>query len=544
MDSKSDLSDKRDENTSGAADGSAAAAVTLSPLDSQSSPTASIERSKRLGSGLLWGQAGRVLDIGLATVFSLLVIRALGPAQYAIWAVAWSIIGTVTLLTSLGYTEMLQRFVPAMASIDRERAHGFARTLLVERVIISLLAAFVVVIARAPIVAWMKVSGLAGAIWISAGLLALQGVCDLLSGYYSASLRMRAHTIVRVSGHALAIVTTVVLFAATGVHTWVPLVAMAASLVLSLVLYLRGATAVLRAPSRVERYGQQRKYGAVVWLSSVATYGLSNHLGVLMIASLLADAVQTSYYNVVAVFLSRLQSTLTGWSVVIIPHAAEVRARGGLGALAPAYGAFTRLSVMTLTPAFVFAAVWAAPVIGSVLGTEYLPAANLLTLSASFGIASSLLGAHVRLPLLYVADRQRALLGLRIGAGLLNIAANALLIPRYGATGAVLSSGISNVATHLAEFGLFHRTVSSRYPVVFVVRIAASCALAAGVSRLVTWPGLGGLLAGLAVFMVVLVLCLVVQRPLASAEYDAFVQVVPKSRGILRWFTRKDASDT
>ncbi|MHB1319671.1 MAG: lipopolysaccharide biosynthesis protein, partial [Anaerolineae bacterium] len=420
---------------------------------------------------------------------------------------------------------------------------GFAHRLLIERAAISLLAAVMVTLARAPIVAWMSVPGLAGAIGITAGLIVLQGVCDLLSGYYSASLRMREHTIVRVSGQLFAIVTTIGLFAATGVHTWAPMVAMGASYVLSLVLYLRGARAVLQAPTRLSHSGEQRKYGAIVWLSSLATFGLSNHLGVLMIASLLTDAAQTSYYNVVAVFLGRLQLTLTGWSVVIIPHAAEARARGGLGALAPAYAAFIRLNVMALTPAFVFAAVWAAPVIGSVLGNEYLPAADLLALGACFGTISSLLGANVRLPLLYVADRQRALLGLRIGAGLLNIAANALLIPRFGAAGAVISSGVSNVATHLAEFGLFHRTVTARYPFVFVIRVAASCALAAGVSRLVTWPGLAGLLAGLALYLAVLALCLVVQRPLTRAEYSAFVQVVPRSRHILRWFTRVDAND-
>lgn len=532
----------RSENNDGlAADGPNVPVAEVEPFgpeDGDPKPVRTSEGARRLGNGLLWGQAGRVLDIGLATVFSLLVIRALGPEQYAVWAVAWSIIGTVTLLTSLGYSEMLQRFVPAMASIDRDRATGFARRLLIERAIISLLAACAVTLARAPIIAWMSVPGLTGVIGITAGLIVLQGICDLLSGYYSASLRMREHTLVRVSGQVFAIITTIGLFAASGLHTWAPMVAMAASFVLSLFLYLRGAKAVLRAPSRQWRSCEQRKYGAIVWLSSVATYGLSNHLGVLMIASLLADAAQTSYYNVVAVFLGRLQSILTGWGVVIVPHAAEARARGGLDALAPSYGAFIRLNVMTLTPAFVFAAVWAAPVIGSVLGAEYLPAADLLALSASFGIVSSLLGANVRLPLLYVADRQRALLGLRIGAGLLNIAANALLIPRFGAMGAVVSSGMSNVATHIAEFGLFHRTVKARYPLAYVIRVAASCALAAGISRLVTWPGLAGLLSGLALYLAVLALCLVVLRPLTRAEYSAFVEIVPRSRRILRWFTR------
>ncbi len=505
---------------------------------SSAQPTSRTD-ARRLSSGLLWGQTGRMLDVALATVFSLVVIRSLSPDQYAVWSVAWSIIGTATLLTALGYSEMLQRFLPALSAVDPGRANLFARRLFLERIGLSLGVALILGLLRETIAAQVNVIGFGSVMWLTALLTALQGICDLLSGYYSASLRMREHTVVRVSGHALAIAVAFVLFATVGVRIWEPMTAMVASSVLSMGLYLRGARSALNGPILRQSFRQERGYGTLVWLSNVVTFGLSNHLSVLMIASLLSDAVQTSYFNVASVLLSRLQQILTGWNVVVTPHAAEARARGGLPQLATLSRLYVQLNIIALTPAFAFAAAWSAPLIETALGRDYAPAASLMTAGACFGLVSTIMGAAVRLPLLRVCDRQQSLLVLRVCAGLLNIGANAVLIPRMGAMGAIVASGISNITLHGAELILFHVTVRAPYPVAFAARVAAACGVAAGVSRMVPWSGLAGLLAGTVLYALVLLLALRVQRPLARSDFDAMVRIVPRSRGLLQLFTRR-----
>src|SRR5512142_98552 len=96
------------------------------------------ERARRIGGGLLWSQVGRVFDIGLGLLFSVLVIRLLGPEDYAVYAVAWSIVNVAALLASFGYGEVLTRFLPEFQLRDQGQGVALVRRLMVERLLVSL----------------------------------------------------------------------------------------------------------------------------------------------------------------------------------------------------------------------------------------------------------------------------------------------------------------------------------------------------------------------------------------------------------------------
>jgi O-antigen/teichoic acid export membrane protein len=98
--------------------------------------------------------------------------------------------------------------------------------------------------------------------------------------------------------------------------------------------------------------------------------------------------------------------------------------------------------------------------------------------------------------LLYAANRERTVLWLQAASLALNIGLNALLIPRWGAFGALWAS----VASETFIVGVFHWKVSAMIPAPYGPKalrlaIAASGALAIGLwtRGLTAWPTAGAL---------------------------------------------------
>ncbi|MGB8643944.1 MAG: flippase [Anaerolineae bacterium] len=493
-------------------------------------------RARRIGGSLLWSQVGRFLDIGLGLLFSILVVRVLGPDDYAVYAVAWSIVNVAALVASLGYGELIPRFVPELAHAQGAVA-TLMRRLLIERFLIGLLLAGVVWAGVSPLALWTHTPPLAQVIALVGALAAVQGLWELLVAFYTATLRMRDQAGVRVLAQVTSVALAVLLFWRFGVHVWIPLVAQLASYLVSSVIYFAGARPALMAKGGPLALGAMRRFGGYVWLTNLATFGLASQIDVLLIAALLSDSTQVSYYNVAVLLSGRLYTLLMGWTAVLVPSAAESRAAEGTRGLARSFDLYMKLNLAVLVPPLLFVAGWSGPLITLFFGKAYGPAALPLQVFAAFGCVSALAGANICHPLLYVADRQRALLWLRIVAGALNVALDLLLIPPFGAVGAVLGTSISNLAAHLVELGMLRQMIGKSYPSAVALKLLLGGMLALLPSFWLPdfdWLTLviGGLLFASIFFIAIRVL-----RPLSGEDYATLERVMPRVKPIVRWFT-------
>ena len=499
-------------------------------------------RARRIGGSLLWSQLGRIADVGLSLAFSVLVVRVLGPLDYATYAVVWSVISVASLVASLGYGEALARYLPQRYLTDGGAAAALARRLLGERTLLSLAAAVVVWLAVAPIAAWTHTPSLRPVIGLVAALIVGQGLWDLLAAYFVSVLRMRDHAVIRGIGQLVSVGLALGLFARLGISVWAPLAAVLASYLTSSLLYAWSARQTLTAPGRPVDLAAARRFGGYVWLTNLATFGLASQIDVLLIAALLTDATQISFYNVAALLLGRLYVILTGWGAVVLPAASEAYSREGDAGLARSFNLYTKVNLLALLPAFAFVIAWSRPLIVAFFDTGFAPAAPLLALFALFGMASALLGANVCHPLLYVANRQRALLFLRIAAGALNVVLDLLLIPPLGAAGAVIGTSISNLATHLAEFILLRRTVGAPYPVTVAGKVLIASLLAALPALLLPHDSWLSLITGGLTFAAIFALAAWRLRPLSAEDFAVVANTMPRLRPFLRWLALSGGS--
>ena len=492
---------------------------------------------RRITSGLIWGQLGRVLEIGLGLVFSIVVVRSLGPRDYGGYSVVWSIIGVATLAASLGFGEILLRYLPELNLKNENAAASLARRLFSERLLVSTIIALLVWLAAEPISNWTQTPELHSLIVLVGLLIIAQGIWELLSAYFNATLRMRAYTLVRFLGQALSLGVVLTLFQIVPGNIWVPLFAMLAGNMLSSALYWLGASKSRRLSDNKIDLGPIRRFGTTIWFTNIATFGLANQIDILLIAALLTDKNQAGFYNVSALLLGRVYLVLSGWTTILMPAAAEARAYDPQTGLSRSFNAFMKLNLVILLPAFIFVAAWSKPLITALFEDAFAPAAPLLTLYTLFTIASTLVGANICHRLLYIADRQKLLLGLRIAAGVLNIMLNLLLIPRLGAAGAVLGTGISNLAAHVTELALFQRVVSAPYPAGVATKVILASLLASLPRLLLPDAGWASLTASAILFAAIFAFLFLVLRPFSQADYSMIAGSFPRLGPFVRWFS-------
>lgn len=473
----------------------------------------------------------------LGLLFAILVVRVLGPQDYAIYAVAWSIIGVAALVASLGYSETLTRYLPTFALQSTASAATLIRRLLAERTLVGLLIALAVWIGIDQIAAWTHTPALKQIIDLIGLLIVTQGIWDLLVSYYMATLRMRNHAAVRTVGQVVSLLFALTLFAFWGVQIWVPFIAVLASYLISIVLYLLGARNQLTVPGEPVALNMARRFGGYVWLTNLATFGLASQIDVLLIAVLLQDSSQVSFYNVAVLLLARLYSVLTGWTATLMPAAAEAHTLRGDNGLVRSFDLYMKVNLTILVPSFIFVAAFAHPIIVMFFGNAFAPAGFLLWVYALFSLGSTFAGANVCHPILYVANRQRTLLGLRLAAGALNIALDVLLIPPLGAVGAVIATSVSNLTTHSIELTLLHQATQAPYPVAVAAKLLGASLLAAIPAFFLPNTGLVALAGGAVLFGVIFAIAIWRMHPLAANDYAALTTALPSLRPLLRWFT-------
>lgn len=497
-------------------------------------PHAQRTQAQRVGGGAVWGQAGRLFENGLSLLFSVLVVRVLGPERYGIYAVGLSVVGVALLMVSLGYNETLSRYLPTYRARFAEQAPTFVRKLLRNRLLAGGAVAVLIWVLRDPIAAWTSTAQLAPLLWLLAILLLGQNFWDFFSAYFAADLHIRNFALVRMLGQITSLSLAAILFLLYGPHIWIPIVAMLGNYAVGTGAFVWQARQDLRTAGTDVDLSAPYSFSRYVWLTNLATFGLANQVDILLIASLMTDAAQAGFYSVAATLMGRLYSLLSGWTVVVMPAATERKEAEGIAGLARSFNIYMKINLLLMVAPFVLTAALAQPIVTTLFDLSYLPAAPLLATYALLSTVSVMLGTNICYPILYVADRQRLLLGLRIGAGLLNILLNLLLIPRFGAAGAIWATGLSNLTAHTLEFVFLRRLIGGGYPFWVALKIVGAALVAALPIVLLPEMGWVTLFAGSALFALIFWILARWWRPFSVEEIEMIINLTPRLRPVLR----------
>lgn len=494
---------------------------------------------QRVFSGMFWGQVGKILEVILGFAFTVVMGRYLGPSGYGIYTLIMSMVGLVIVISSFGFGEALGRFVPKVsADGSKEEVSFLFKNLLKKRIIIVLYLSTAIILFREAMAKIFAIPALSRYLVFVALLIFSQGITDLLASFFTALLKIKVLTTVRIFIQTTSLILTVILFKLIGPTV---LVALSISVICSLLgvgFYLLQARIYLfKISVKSISLGYIYRFGLIVWLTGLATFALANHIDKILIGYLLRDTAQIGYYSIAATVLVGLHGLLTsGWGITILPALSEAQAKHGLAGMTQVLDIYFKLLILVMLPSVIFLLRYADTFILSLFGNLYSRSVPLLRTYILFNILGILsIGGITGFPL-YVIGKEKLVLKLCVLSGALNIILDFLFIPLYGALGAIIATGISIAIFSLSELIFTFKYVPIRYPYRFIGKVffvGVLCILSLSFLKVQNFWSLSAV--GL-LYVFLLAVSLYFLKPLEPKDKELLVNLNPRLSSVVRYF--------
>lgn len=483
--------------------------------------------ARRAGTGMAWGQFGKLVEVALTMVVAIVVVRALEPKGFGTYALLTNLAGAASVFIPVVGTEALGAVLPRFPA--REQRVWLVALITALRLAVILLVGVVVMSA------WNAVGHAFGLGHVSLRVLAVgllywiaQDVLNTVAGLYLSELHLRPVAIWRAAGQAVALVGVSVAALTDRATVGVVLIIVTTG-------YAVAATGLIRAlvqtgATRVPREQVRFVLGFTrhVWIIGVVSFALATQVDVILIGAFTHVAAEVAYYVAAVGVIGRAQLVFVGgWASLIVPTLGAAFQSGGKAALARAARLFGELLLLVLLPLNALVLATAHPLVRVLFGDSYNRAADLLVVyTAAILIATPAIGAAA-VSALWALDRQRLLARVRVVFAAVNIVLAVVLIPRYGAMGAVIATGTASIITSAVELAIALRTGALAYPYAVLLRCAPAAAIAGVVAWLVPDDGLAlvlALIGGLGAYVV----GLLVLRPLTVEHLELLGRISPR----------------
>lgn len=409
--------------------------------------------------GATVAMALRVVGAGLAFLFNVALGRLVGAHGAGLYYLALTAASVAAIVGRLGLENAMLRFAAAAhAQGDRRALAGVQRLGLRVALGASALTTLAVLLAAR----WLSRTVFSEpALVLPLALMAIAVVPTSLLTLYGELLRalgkVRDYVLVQsVLGPGLGLVLLLVLAPALGATGAVLAHVAAAALVTGVAAALwRRATPGLREVAPAFDLGRLLRTSLpLLWIAAMAF--IMGWTDTVMLG-IWEDARTVGIYGA-ATRASMLTSfILVGVNAVAAPKFAALYAQGERGALDRLARNATKLMAVAAAPFLVLFLV-APGLVLRLFGPEFPAGAAALAILAVgqfVNVASGSVGY-----LLVMTGHEKAMRNDIIGTAALNVALNALLIPRYGMTGAAVATALSLAVLNLVAVALVHARLS------------------------------------------------------------------------------------
>jgi O-antigen/teichoic acid export membrane protein len=507
--------------------------------------------SARFSRGFLWGHAGKLGIWAFTLLTSVLIANGFGPQIYGLWTASFSLGATAMLFLSLGLERTISVYLPRYAG-DPSRAGPLVRSLLGLRVLAAFAAVAFFTIFRTHLVHWFGLAeDQAVFTWLGGVSVALANVSVLWKQIFDAQIKNRISATVEIVGKIIYLATAAVIVFSVRSRSGAPptlaqlhtaLIALywctIAIFALTILLYTRLGWPLLNAVGPAPEFGPIMRFSFVSWVILFVNYFLGKHADILLITKITGRLEETSYYNVAFGLLTTLGLALgAGFSEIGVPILSEVRTQKGEEKMAETWQMMFKGILILCFTGVVFVTAHSQEIVDAIYSSAYRPVGRLLFFYSAFYCVIYLMGGGLNTSILYVLNQERLILLLRLSMGILNLGLNYFwLIPRYGAMGAVIATGITSVLVTVWEITLIGSRITIRYPALFTLKVVAATVAAAFLSLIIPLRGLPGLIAKGVVYLATVAALAFLLKPLGDRDRELMRKAAPWLGWTARFF--------
>ena len=300
---------------------------------------------------------------------------------------------------------------------------------------------------------------------------------SLLSTLFMTRLRYKIVSMVETSSALLNLVLLGV-FISLGYGIRGVLYAYILAVCLSIFAYLILSVKDLRGESAQPELKEMKHLAWASYGISLLSFGLMTQSDILLMNYFHVEHANIGYYHLVTSLGLMAGFLLTGVGPLALSIFSEVYAVESYDGLARSWRQIVGFSAFLTIPIYVFIFFNADVLITFIFGTQFLPAAPLLTFYIGFLGLSVVLGTNFTVSTLFVLHRRDTAMRSTVEGSVLNVGLNLMLIPQYGVTGALGATGAVMVYMVLRQLWVIQQEMDIRpvFPVLgkgFLLSLAA-----------------------------------------------------------------------
>jgi O-antigen/teichoic acid export membrane protein len=517
---------------------------------------------KRAPTSYLFNQAYSFWFLISSFLFTILITRELRPDQYGIYAVIQTTINTITYIVALGLEDATTTFIPRiLAENGQAGAAKLARHIVGLRLLMLVVSIAIIAFGLPLLATGIALIPISGARDISAGLqnpilvtynipiilyVFGTGIGNTLTALCSAQLRTQI--VLAIGG-----ITQIILLIASFVllsHGW----GITGLLWLQALLALGNALAFviwqfpfLFSPKTTYKTPMRAvlKLSISAWLTNLASGALLKQISVILLGIYLISYTNIGYFNLSFQLADAANVLLVGGFSGVGSSALSAAFVGqNHERLGQTWQSLIKVETVLAAPGLIFCLFNAGTLTQVLYGNKYAPVGSLLIIFIIFNLFVRILGTTVHQASLYVVGNSKMVVFSQWTGIVVVIGAGCVLIPMFGAAGALMADGLAKLTTGiLLLIALLHYIPLAHRQNLLVFTLRFMVALAIAALPFLLWHPSNRILLGIAgcAFVLLCLGMLVWIKPFSKVDMDMLQEMNPRIAKYLHPFARQVA---
>ncbi len=438
--------------------------------------------AKKITSAVAWNFFGKSTFFFLKFLESLLLVRLIGSEQYGLYGSLINVQAIVALIISLGLESVISRFVPQFrAEQDFSKLHTLMRNVIRMRFLLLAVVGIIFLAGGDELAKIFHGTLTGGYLRLAFALVALVSFHTIFRAYLDLSFQLKFINLLDIGSQSTYLAISFILVSMGYGLPAVVVTLICVNATVLLILYLKYRIEKSKLPGSSGWSGIPKKrvyqYSGTMYILTLLNYVLGKGLDVLLVGILLQDLRQVTYYllgfNVAFYAVSMTDLAVSGNFVVSL--IVEAQTQRNVAALRKIYRGLFEFIYLFIIPILVGGILLNRQIIGLLYRAENFPAAPIM---ATFLVALSIAKlSSIASTFLVQLDKERTITITRALFGAANLVLDLLLIPKYGAFGAAIATGVILVLVSLYETWLLRGLIAPLFSGKFLAKTLAASAV-------------------------------------------------------------------
>ena len=431
--------------------------------------------------GFAWNHLSKLMDYALTYLLSILFARKLAAANYGVYVTMMSVASLALIVGAGGIDETLNKYISQLLYSSKPAKIRFLlRKLIKIRIIAVVLLSLLLFVFKSNLNIFFQNDNVSSYIAVLIYYILSQSLVNFFANIYTAQLKTKYVFFVSITAKLLNIILSFVLLELDYGLTSIFILFSITSFI-SLFLYSYKAKELLVGES--DNLDMKPIYGfsSVTWLNAFLTMALGRYSAIILLSYFFGKTPLTGYYDIAFSLTILIDYVFTiGLTGVWLSIMSEIAVRDS-SRLAEARAKLIKFQQFFIIPVGFFSFIYPEFIIKFLFSDKYLPAVPLFRIYLVFLLLSMIIANRENLGFLLAIDKQKIAIIIRIIIGILNITVSFLIIPSYGAIGAITVTGASILLSNICEFVVTSKFIGLKYDIIFTLKVLIVSLISIGI---------------------------------------------------------------